>query len=70
MKTFQHNKVELATAVARNQSKLTNELVRVFSNGIKSVKTMKFCDTTVLQVANHSQLPNITASTGMVIVSS
>lgn len=57
MLQYNHTKIELATVVAKNLSKRTNEPVYVVSNGIKSVKTMKFVDTTVLQVCRHSELP-------------
>lgn len=63
MNTYHHTKIDLATAVARNMSKNTIEPVWLISNGIKSIKTMKYCDTTVLQVAAHSETPMPTSAT-------
>lgn len=61
MKTFHHSKFRLARLVAKNMSTRTNELVYTGLTSIRSVKTMKFADTTVLFVATHSELNNTMA---------
>lgn len=57
MKTYHHTKVILASAVARNWSKHSRQLIWVFENGARSVASMKFPDTSVIQVSTHSELP-------------
>ncbi len=57
MKSYAHNKIDLAIAVGRNLSKHIKEPVYVQTAGIKSIKSMKYIDTTMIQVFSHSELP-------------
>lgn len=57
MLIYHHTKEQLASAVARNLSKNTNDFVYAYVGSTKSVPSMKYVDTTVIRVASHCELP-------------
>lgn len=58
MNIYHHSKTNLATAVCRNKSKFTNQLIWIGVLPIKSIPSMKFPDTTTISVCAHHEMPS------------
>lgn len=56
-KTYNHTKKDLAIAVGRNASRTSNFPVTVYYTSVKSIQSMKFVDTTVVQVIQYPASP-------------